>query len=89
MYRFGVGLTLLVRAAGRVGGDNAGGLAADMGDSPRGTPEGEIVTEAMPCAGSPEIDICRCLVADVIEDGGELGGENAPCPNIVLSGGVA
>ena len=90
VYRFlGVGLTLFPRARGPFGGDNAGGLATDIGDSPRGTPEGETVVDADPVPGSPEIDICRFLVADVIDDGGELGGEKGPWPSIVLSGGVA
>lgn len=90
VYRFlGVGLTLLPRTRGPLGGDRAGGLAADIGDSPRGTPDGETVVDAEPVPGRPEIDMCRLLVADVIDEGGELGGEKGPWPSIVLSGGVA
>ena len=88
VYLFrGVGLTL----EGRFAGARGGGSVVIVDGRPIPSPT-ELALEDV-VAGKPAIDTGLFLVAELIEDGGELAGENVPPPDAdgrnALSGGVA
>ena len=94
MYLFrGVGLTLEGRFAGARGGGSVV-VVVIVDGRPIPSPT-ELALEDV-VAGKPAIDTGLFLVAELIEDGGELAGENVPPPpppdadgRNALSGGVA